>query len=526
MLRWLGNSMAPAAILATALATVLAACGGGGDTAAPVTPPPTVPTVPGALADATVYSGAATASLAAATEASATARSQLTLNGTRYDYTATTGHLVARDARNGAATVSFFYVAYTLDNQPAANRPVTFFYNGGPGSASLWLHLGSYGPKRMVADQPGNTVLATPAQIVDNAESMLDISDLVFVDAVGTGYTQAIAPNRNQDFWGVDSDAASLRDFVQRYVAANNRQASPKYLFGESYGGPRTAVLAKLLETAGTRLAGVVLQAPILDYNSNCAVFEAGPQEVSCQGYVPTYAAIGAYHQRANSLPTDFSAYIEQARSFAAGSYRSAMTPWLASRLAPPPAVAVQLNALTGIATATWQQNLNLRPDYVQRNVLPGSMLVGRYDARVSAPVGSALASGGDPSLAVVNQAFVTGIRSYLSDVLHYSAGSNYLPFNDFIERWNFSHDGKVVPDTVPDLAAAITLNPGLKVLSLSGYYDLATPFHQTELDLARLGANPNIVIRNYHSGHMGYLDNAARRAARTDLGAFYQMGR
>ncbi|MYN03279.1 peptidase S10 [Pseudoduganella sp. DS3] len=519
MLRWLGSPIAPAALAAA----LLAACGGG-DSAAPAAPPP--PTVPGALADATIYSGAATASLAAATEASATARSQLTLNGTRYDYTATTGHLTARDAVSGAATVSFFYVAYTLDNQPAANRPLTFFYNGGPGSASLWLHLGSYGPKRLVADQPSNAALATPAQIVDNAESMLDISDLVFVDAVGTGYTQAIAPNRNQDFWSVDSDAASLRDFVQRYVAANNRQASPKYLFGESYGGPRTAVLAKLLETAGTRLAGIVLQAPILDYNANCGVFEPGPREVSCEGYVPTYAAIGAYHQRANPLPTDFSAYIAQARSFAAGAYRSAMTPWLAARLAPPPAVAVQLNAYTGIATANWQQNPNLRPDYVQRNVLPASMLAGRYDARVAAALGSPLASGGDPSLATVNQAFVSGIRSYLADTLRYTAGSAYLPFNDFIERWNFSHDGKAVPDTVPDLAAAMTLNPALKVLSLSGYYDLATPFYQTELDLARLGANPNIVLRNYHSGHMGYLDNAARRATRADLGAFYQMGR
>ncbi|WP_374582896.1 S10 family peptidase [Pseudoduganella sp.] len=523
MLRWLGSSMVPAVLLAAALA----ACGGGGGEGASVAPPVTPPpTVAGALADPTIYSGAATGSLAAASEAAATARGQLVLNGVRHDYTATTGHLVARDARSGSPTVSFFYVAYTLDNQPAASRPVTFFYNGGPGSASLWLHLGSYGPKRLVADQPGNSVLATPAQLVDNAESMLDISDLVFVDAVGTGYTQAIAPNRNQDFWGVDSDAASLRDFVQRYVAANSRQASPKYLFGESYGGPRTAVLAKLLETAGTRLAGVVLQAPILDYNSNCAVFEAGPQEVSCEGYVPTYAAIGAYHQRANPLPSDFSAYIGQARNFAAGSYRAALGPWLASRVAPPPAVAVQLNALTGIATASWQQNPNLRPDYVQRNVLPGAMLAGRYDARVAAPVGNQLASGGDPSLAVVNQAFVTGIRNYLADVLHYTAASNYLPFNDFIERWNFSHDGKAVPDTVPDLAAAITLNPGLKVLSLSGYYDLATPFYQTELDLARLGTNPNIVVRNYHSGHMGYLDNAARRATRADLGAFYQMGR
>jgi carboxypeptidase C (cathepsin A) len=513
--------------LAALTAALLAACGGGGGDGATPAPPTTPVPVAGALADPTVYNGAATASLAAASESAATARSQITLGGTRYDYTATTGHLTARDARTGVPTVSFFYVAYTVDNQPAAGRPVTFFYNGGPGSASLWLHLGSYGPKRLDANQPGTTVLPGPAALVDNAESMLDISDLVFVDAVGTGYSQAIAPSTNQDYWGVDSDAAALRDFVQRYVAANGRQASPKYLFGESYGGPRTAVLANLLETAGTRLAGVVLQAPILDYNANCAVFEAGtPQEVSCEGFVPSYAAIGAYHQRANPLPTDFSAYVQQARAFAAGAYRSAMVPWLATRAAPPPAVAVQLNSFTGIASATWQANLNLQPGALQRSIVPGDMLTGRYDARVVAPRLGQLAQGGDPSLAVVNNAFVLTMRSYLADVLHYTAGSTYAPFNDIIERWNFSHDGKTVPDTVPDLAAAMTLNPALKVLSLSGYYDLATPFHQTEIDLARLGANPNIMVRNYHSGHMGYLDNAARRAARTDLGAFYQLGK
>jgi carboxypeptidase C (cathepsin A) len=511
------------AVLAAALAATITACGGGGGdggaTAPPVTPPAQVP---GALADPVIYNGSATASLAAASEQAATASSQITLNGTRHDYTATTGHLTARDARTGVPTVSFFYVAYTLNNQPAANRPVTFFYNGGPGSASLWLHLGSFGPKRLVANQPSNTVVASPAQVVDNAESMIDISDLVFVDAVGTGYSQAIAPSTNQDYWSVDTDAAALRDFVQRYVAANNRQSSPKYLFGESYGGPRTAVLANLLETAGTRLTGLVLQAPILDYNANCAVFD-DPRAVSCEGYVPSYAAIGAYHQRSNPLPTDLSSYLQQARDFAAGAYRSAMTPWLQTQAAPPPAVTAQLAAYTGIAQADWQINLNIDPGHIQRAVVPGDMLTGRYDARVVAPRNSPLSNGSDPSLAVINEAFVSGMRSYLADTLRYSAASNYLSYNNIIDRWNFSHEGKVVPDTVPDLASAIAINPGLKVLAMSGYYDLATPFYQTEKDLARLGANPNIVVRNYQSGHMGYLDNAARRAARADLGAFYQ---
>jgi carboxypeptidase C (cathepsin A) len=504
-----------------ALAAALAACGGGGGSPAPATPP--VATLPdGALADSVVYSGAATSSLPSAQESAATVRASLTLNGNRIDYTATTGHLTATDARTGQPIASFFYVAYTADNQAAASRPVTFLYNGGPGSSTLWLHLGSFGPRRIVASQPAASV-PQPVQLAENQESLLDTTDLVFVDAIGTGYSQAIAPSSNQDFWSVDADAASLRDFVQRYVAANGRQASPKFLLGESYGGPRTAVMANLLESAGVKLNGVVVLSPVLDYNANCGVFD--PNTVSCEGYVPTYAAIGAYHRVANPLPADFSGYIQQAREFAAGAYRNAMAPWLASRTQPVAGVTSQLTSFTGIPMLTWQQEFDMQPNAFQPRVVAGQ-LTGRYDARVIAAQGSALASGGDPSLAAVSDAFVNTTRSYIANTLRYTAGSPYLTSNDIVNRWNFGHDGKNVPDTIPDLAAAMTLNPALKVLSLSGYYDLATPFYQTERDLARLGVNPNITVRNYHSGHMAYLDDAARRALKADLAAFYQSAR
>jgi carboxypeptidase C (cathepsin A) len=481
-----------------------------------------VTAVEGALADTTSYSGSPTAALAAAVERAATMHGQLTLNGSRVDYTATSGHLTAVDARSGAPTVSFFYVAYTRDNQDLATRPVTFFYNGGPGSASLWLHIGSFGPKRLVTNMPA-TAIPQPPQLIDNSESLLDTSDLVFVDAVGTGYSQAIAPRSNRDFWSVDADAASLRDFVQRYVAANARQASPKFLYGESYGGPRTAVLANLLESAGVHLNGVVLQSPILDYNANCGVFD--DDAVSCEGYVPTYAAVGAYHLRANPVPLDLSGYLQQARDFASGAYRSAMPAWQTGHVVPPSAVQQQLTSFTGLPLLTWQQSFNLKPGAFQQTVAPGQ-LVGRYDARVAAPLGSALTADGDPSLTVINSAFVSTVRNYLVGTLHYSAPTTYIASNDLITSWNFSHDGKVVPDTVPDLAAAMTLNPALKVLSLSGIYDLATPFYQTERDLARLGNNPNITIKHYQGGHMSYLDDIARRSAWADLQAFYQAAR
>lgn len=500
--------------LALACAALLAGCGGGGGggsatppTSPPVVPPVVVPPVAGSFADSTVYSSAANASLATPNENTAVIASRIQLNGQPFNYTATTGHLTAVDVKTGKPTVSFFYVAYTVAGADAGKRPVTFFYNGGPGSASTYLHLGSFGPRRLVSTIPSATI--PPVQLVDNQETLLPQSDLVFVDAVGTGYTQAIAPNTNADFWGVDADAAAFRDFVQRYVAVNKREASPKFLFGESYGAPRTAVLANLLETAGVQIDGLVLQSAIMDYNSNCGVLDPGA--VSCEGYIPTYLLTSAYHQRAAAISPD------AARNFATGAYRSAIAAYLASQVAPPPAVINQLSELTGMGTLTWQQNFDMQPGYYQQNAVSGQLL-GRYDARVIAPKDSTLARDGDPSLTVVNASFSSSIVSYLAGELHYTAGSAYAPFVDIINRWNFSHDGKQLPDTIPDLAAAMTLNPAMKVLAINGYHDLATPHHQTELDLARLDDKQAIVLKYYASGHMTYLDDSARRTQQTDL--------
>lgn len=508
------------------LAATLAACGGGGGGSAPAPapvqtppPPPPVAALPGSYADPVLYSGAAAASLAGAEERAAKVDKSITLDGKPLAYTASAGHLTATDLQTGQPAASFFYVAYTAGSQPAAQRPLTFFYNGGPGSASIWLHLGSFGPRRMATTFPSTAPPASPPQLVDNQETLLDHSDLVFVDAIGTGYSQAIAPRTNAQFWGVDQDAAAFRDFVRRYLAANNRQASPVYLFGESYGGPRTAVLANLLESAGVRVAGVMLQSPAMNYNSNCGVFNPG--QVSCEGYIPSYAAVSAYHQNGGSLPTDFSSVLQKAREFAAGPYRSEVGAFLTSGTPPSDATVTQLTAYTGVAAMTWRQDLSMVPGAYRARFQPGQV-IGRYDARVKAPVGSALAAGGDPSMNLVGSTFVNTIRTYLETELRYTAMTPYLSSNNVLEQWNFSHDGKAVPDTIPDLAAALTLNPAMKVLAMGGYHDLATPFYQTELDLARLGAGTNIQIRNYDSGHMSYLDDRVRGLQKADLRAFY----
>ncbi|MCC2958383.1 peptidase S10 [Massilia sp. IC2-477] len=506
------------------LAASLAACGGGGGgtpaTAPPpvVQQPPPVTALPGSYADPVLYSGAATASLPSAQEQAAKVQAKITLDGKPLDYTATTGHLTATDLASGQPAASFFYVAYTAGSLPAAQRPLTFFFNGGPGSSSVWLHIGSFAPRRLATSFPATTPAAVAGNLVDNQETLLDHSDLVFVDAIGTGYSQAIAPRTNAQFWGVDQDAAAFRDFVRRYLAVNNRQASPLYLFGESYGAPRAAVLANLLESAGVRVAGVMLQSAAMNYTSNCGMFNPG--QASCEGYIPSYAAVSYYHQN-GSLPTDFSTVLQKAREFAAGPYRSEVNAFIANKTAPSEASIAQLVSYTGLAAATWRQDFSMVPGAYRQRLLPGQM-IGRYDARVKAPSGSALTVDGDPSLTVVGPAVNGSVKNYLQNELRYTALTNYIGSNNVLNLWNFSHDGKPLPDTIPDLAAAMTLNPALKVIAMSGYHDLATPFYQTELDLARLGPGAAIQIRNYNSGHMSYLDDEVRRLQKADLRAFY----
>jgi carboxypeptidase C (cathepsin A) len=514
------------ALLASLLA--LGACGGGGGggndngSAANNDPPvvaqadaPPAGTTNQPYSDPTAYSTAANASLSQADEGVAVTHHEIQLHGAPLRYTATAGHLLVRDS-GGQPAASFFYVAYTLDGQQASQRPVTFFYNGGPGSASVWLHLGSFGPKRLATGDP-STATPKPFVFVDNQETLLSTSDLVFVDAVGTGYSQAVAPHTNSSFWGVDVDAAAFRDFVQRYVAVNGRAASPKFLFGESYGTTRSAVLAQLLETAGAHLAGVVLQSSVLDYNANCGVVGEG----SCASYLPSYAAIGAYYQRVTPPPASLPAFMQQMDAFADQTYVPALNAFLLNGTAPPASLLGALSADTGESTAQWQADFNLDPTTFQHTLLPGEV-IGRYDGRMSAANGSALASEGDPSSTFIDSQFASGIASYLRNNLQYANGSTYVTLGNAINSWDFHHDGRSLPDTVPDLATAFALNRALKVLSLNGYHDLATPFHQTELDLARLGAGAPVAVKSYAGGHMTYLDDSSRLLELSDLQAFY----
>jgi len=495
------------------LAALAAACGGGGGDGTTVGTDPVDPV----LHDSTPYSTAATASLPSATESSVTKGGQVSIAGVAIDYIATTGHLNALAPVSATPQATMFYVAYVRPVSVGTVRPLVFFFNGGPGSASVWLHLGSFAPRRIVTSAPATTV-PQPFQLVDNAESLIDVADLVFVDAVGTGYSEAIAPFTNQSFWSVDSDAAAMRDFIARYVAVNHRGTSPTYLYGESYGGPRAAVLAHLMLAASMRLDGVVLQSPILDYNTNCAVF--APATISCEGFLPSYGMTGAWFALTRPVPMDADAYAGQLRDFAATAYGPAATAWATTRTPAPATLLGQLVDLTGAPLDAWSANVDLDATTFRNRLLAGQLL-GRYDARIAAPLGSALAAQGDPSSTVINAPFAAAARSRFVSELDYAATATYALTTSAIDVWDYSHDGRALPDTVPDLAAALVLNPALRTLSISGYHDLATPFRQTELDLARLAEPTRLEQRTYPGGHMTYLDDGARRRIRDDVAAW-----
>lgn len=478
-------------------------------------------------------------------ERSAVMHYQWTSGSTTINYTTTTGRLTARDAK-GNAEASMSYVAYTAPSTNGSPRPVTFVYNGGPGSSSIWLRLGSFAPTRMATPDPLMTNWPN-YPLVDNTESLIDTTDMVFIDPPGTGLSEAILPNTNQKFWGCDPDVNVMRDFIQRYLAVNNRSASPIYLYGESYGTPRTDMLALALEASGVKLTGIVLQSAILNYYADA--IEATAIENSTAGlaldtdtlagYYPGYAEVAAYFNLASPRLIDQGLFAQQSEIFATGQYnhfkKYAQT-WVLSQLGIPDALGTPVLPPTRtLESWQWPSSLTMQglQGYFNTNPFNNAMIpgttIGRYDGRVSLPNSDPrLQADSDPSDILISQPFTTALATQMPDYLGYTApNATYMPLNDaIIQVWDFSHDGETLPDTLPDLVGAIKLNPNLKVLSENGYHDLATPFFNTEKQLARLqtvaGLSPNLQVNFFPGGHMIYLDDVARPKMKADLVNYY----
>lgn len=498
------------------------------------------PLVDHPLFDPTAYGNGPDDSVSDATESAAITHHKVTVGGKPIPYTATAGHLVAVDPSSSQPAAKIFYVAFTADGADHGTRPVTFFYNGGPGSSSVYVLLGSFAPRRIHTSMPGFTP-PPPYRMEDNPDSLIDLSDLVFINPVGTGYSAAVAPRKNRDFWGVDQDAASLKQFIKRYLTANDRWNAPKFLFGESYGTPRSAVLAYALHEDGIDLNGVTLQSSILDY----------AQAGNPVGLMPTWAACAWYHHRLGLTPppSTLPPFATAASGFADGAYARALKAFPH----PDPAAVAQLSQDTGIDQPTlsgWDLNVAATDArgtalFLLTLLQDKGLALGAYDGRVSG-IDTGIAGridpksgGNDPTMTAVNGVYTVMWNSYLNDELKFTSNSAFTDLNDqAFANWDFHHTdpagaekgidakGNVILYTAGDLAATMSLNPDLKVFSANGYFDSVTPFHQTVLDLAAMpvgsaSIRANLTIRFYPSGHMIYLDGDSRTAMKAELATF-----
>jgi len=476
-----------------------------------------------------------------AREKAVTTQHSVTINGRSIGYRATAGTLTIRDDA-GKPDASVFYVAYTVgEGGEGGRRPVTFLYNGGPGSASIWLHMGSFGPVRVATASPEATAPA-PYQLVPNADSLLDKTDLVFVDAIGTGYSKGLPKakegekekdeNQNKRFWGTDQDIEAFGRFIARYVTVNKRWNSPKFLFGESYGTPRSAGLSKYLEEHGIALNGVVLLSSILNYGSRLPGLDN-----DFVNLLPTYAAIAWYHNKVANKPTSIESFVEEARAFARGEYSVALAKGQDLSPAELDAVAQKVSHYTGLSVAYLKEaNLRVSQPRFRKELLRGERrTLGRYDGRFEGIDADAAGENPetDPSDTAIRGAFTAAFNDYIERELHYTSDVPYATSaGGAIRDWDWKHAVRgqqrpvPLPIMISDLSEAMRTNPHLKVMSANGWFDLATPFFATEYDLAHLDIDPklrsNLSFTYYPSGHMVYLNLDALRQFKIDLAKFY----
>jgi carboxypeptidase C (cathepsin A) len=466
---------------------------------------------------------------------------EISLGGKVIRYTATAGNILIK-SEDDQPNASVFYVAYTQSGVTDLRaRPVTFLYNGGPGSASMWLHMGSVGPVRVVTSSP-ETTGAGPYQIVPNDYSLLDTSDLVFVDAVGAGYSRPVGKGTIKDFAGTDQDVRAFQKFIYEYVELNHRWNSPKFLFGESYGTTRSAALVDALQNSGMYFNGVILMSSILNY-----FVQAPGSDAVFIGNLPSYAAIASHYEKVAHKGKDEKAFLDEVRAFARGPYAEALAQGQNLPAAQVDAIAAKLSSYTGLSAAYIKEsNLRVSPARFRKELLRDKReIVGRYDARFEGTDVDAAGEtpGYDPSDAGITGAFVSQLHDYLDRELKYSSNETYFPSGPGINQaWDHSHRlGSAIPIAgggggggqpmrdayvAGDLADAIRKNPRLRVFSVNGLFDLATPFFITEYDLAHIELEPklrgNIEFAYYPSGHMIYLNVDALKQLKSDLAGFY----
>jgi carboxypeptidase C (cathepsin A) len=455
-------------------------------------------------------------------------RRAIPFHGRQLAYTVTPGHVPIRND-DGEPIASMFYVAYTLPSAEGRPRPVTFLFNGGPGSSTMWLHLGSFGPLKIDASKP-EMERPAPFRLQANPDTLLDVSDLVFIDAPTTGLSRALGKAETKDLVGVDHDLDAFTRTIQRWLTVYGRWNSPKFVIGESYGTLRAAGLSHSLADHGVQLNGVTLMSSVLSIGLLFSSYD--------QTYInilPTYAATAWYHNRIpNKPPLD--SFLQDARNFALGRYAAALQKGNNISDQERREVATEAARFTGLTPEYFLAN-NLRVDasrFRKELLRDQGRIVGRLDSRFtgSDPDRAGEAAEYDPQDKAITGAWTAMINDYLFRDLGYRTPLTYRPNNGGVfPLWDWKHStgrggSQMAADTSVDLAAAMRENPNLKLLSLNGLFDLATPFAGAEYDIGHMELGPierqNIRFTYYPSGHMIYIDPVSAQRLHADLASFY----
>ncbi len=440
---------------------------------------------------------------------------------------------VPKEPADAVPVARMFYVAYCKKDSKAEDRPITFFFNGGPGSSTVWLHMGSVGPRYVVTNTDQH-LPAAPYQLLDNPDTLLDVSDLVFVDAPGTGFGRLIGKDAPKAFWGVDQDANAFARFIARFLSKYDRWNSPKFIFGESYGTTRSAVLANLLAGHSIDLNGVILLSQIFNFSVDIDDAEANPGvDLPYVLALPTYAATAWNHKKLSPQPPALEPFLKVVEDYALGAYSHALAQGTDLSDAEKQAVAEKLHEYTGLPVAYLiKANLRVNGGEFEKNFADADDLTtGRYDTRFTGPSVDPLSKTADydPQSAAISSAYVSLLNEYMRRDLKYGEGQTYLPEIGVwggATRWDVKHnDNPMNLNVSSDLAHAMKTNPRLKVMLNGGYYDLATPFFAAEYEDKHLPI-PASLVKNieydwYESGHMVYVRDECRRQLHDRVAAF-----
>jgi carboxypeptidase C (cathepsin A) len=415
---------------------------------------------------------------------------------------------------------SMFYTAYFQQGVPSATRPITFLFNGGPGSSTVWLRMGAFGPVRVVTADRRHT--AAPYSVVDNDQSLLDASDLVFIDAPGTGFSRIAGKDKEKAFYGVDQDIHAFTDFITQFLTKYDRWKSPKYIFGESYGTMRAAGLSLALQRADVDLNGVILLSDVLNWD----VLPDDPQlnpgiDMPYVLALPTYAATAWHFNKVRNRPASLTAFLAEVEQFATGEYEQALIKGNDLPDAERQRIAERLSAFTGLSVPYLLKS-NLRIEYgaFQKELLgEQGLTTGTLDTRF---VGATLdplskVASYDPQDAAISAAYVAAWNSYVRDRLNYKPEIAFKSGIPIYEKWDYKHQPPgadkpliMLPNVLPDLATAMKQNPDLKVMVNGGYFDISTPYFEGKMEMRHLPVPPelrrNVEFHYYESGHMAYL--------------------